>query len=287
MKILITGAAGRLGTAIRQLARHEHELVLFDQSEKITVDGGIRADLTDRDVVGRAVRGCDAIIHTAAMHGSSHGKRPNADFISTNLLGAEYLFDAALRHGVKRLAIASTMEILVGIDWAASGPAVLDETSPPRPDWIYPVTKLQIEILGGFYARHHGLEVVQLRYMGFGDYEDHQLGLGLLAHTLSTTDAARATLLAATVPGLRDEILHIGPDTPLNQKDVVEALKNPAAVLERLWPGCTPFLDQQGLTPRPEHFWPVTRIDRAKGILGWKPLITFESYLHSLGWKRA
>lgn len=284
MKILITGAAGRLGTAIRQLARNEHDLVLLDQSDKITADGGIRADMADRDAVDRAVRGCDAIIHTAAMHGSSHGKRSNADFIRTNLLGAEYLFDAAIRHGVKRLAIASTMEILVGIDWAASGTAVIDESHPPRPDWIYPVTKRQIEILGSFYARHHGLEVVQLRYMCFGDQEDHNLGFGLLAHTVSTTDAARATLLAATVPGLKDEILHIGPDTPLIQKDVNEALKNPAAILERYWPGCAPFLEKQGLTPRPEHFWPVTRIDRAKRTLGWRPAITFESFLLSLGW---
>ncbi|MCC6423980.1 MAG: NAD(P)-dependent oxidoreductase [Phycisphaerales bacterium] len=287
MKILITGAAGRLGSAVRHVARNEHQLILLDQSESISAIGGIRADLSDRDALDRAVKGCDAIIHTAALHGAFYGKRPNADFIRANVLGSEYLFDAAIRHGVKRLAIASSMEILVGINWAASGPVVLDESRTPCPDWIYPVTKRQIEILGSFYARHHGLEVVQLRYMGFGSMDDHDIGLGLLAHTLSTLDAARATLLAATNPGLKDEILHIGPDTPLTQKDIVDALKNPNAVLERHWPGCTPFLQKQNLTPLPEQFWPVARIDRAKLVLGWKPLDTFESFLNSLGWKRA
>jgi len=286
MKILITGAAGRLGTAIRRIAHKEHDLVLFDHCEQIKADGGICADLTDFYTVRRAVQGCDAIIHTAAMHGSSYGKRSNADFIRTNVLGGEYLFDAALRHGAKRMVIASTMEVMIGVDWAAYGTAVTDESLPPRPDWIYPITKRQIEILGSFYARHHGLEVIQLRYMGFGDTDDSNLGLSLLARSLSTEDAARATLMAATVAGLKDEILHIGPDTPLEQKDINEALKNPIAVLERLWPGCMPFLQERQLAPRPENFWPVTRIDRAKQTLGWKPRHTFETFLMSLGWKR-
>jgi nucleoside-diphosphate-sugar epimerase len=286
MRILITGAAGNLGRAVRQQAKGEHDLVLFDQSEKIEADGGIRGQMTDRQAVHRAAEGCDAIIHTAAMHGAFYGKASNADFIQTNVLGTEYLFEAALKHGVKRLAIASSMEVMIGIEWSAYGTAVLDETLPPRPDWIYPVTKRQVEVLGSLYARRHGLEVVQLRYMAFSNSQSESLGLNLLARYIAAEDVGRATLLAAVKPGLKDEILHIGPDTPLTQRDVNEALENPAAVLERLWPGCTPFLQKQGQTPKPDQFWPVTRIDRAKRTLGWAPKYTFESYLQSLGWKR-
>lgn len=286
MKILITGAAGRLGRGVRQAAAREHELVLFDQSDKVTADGGICAQMTDRQAVHNAAAGCDAIIHTAAMHGAFRGKRSNAEFIQTNVLGTEYLFEAALKHGVKRLAIASSMEVLIGVDWAAYGTAVVDESLPPRPDWIYSVTKQQIEILGSLYARHHGLEVVQLRYMAFGDMSTEKLGLNLLARYLSVEDAGRATLLAVTRPGLKDEILNIGPDTPLQQRDVNEALSNPNAVLERLWPGCLPLLEKHGLLAKPSHFWPVTRIDRAKRTLGWQPQHTFEAFLLSLGWKR-
>jgi nucleoside-diphosphate-sugar epimerase len=286
MRILITGAAGNLGRAVREQAKGEHDLVLFDQSEKIVADGGIRGQMTDRQAVHRAAQGCDAIIHTAAMHGAYRGKASNAQFIETNVLGTEYLFEAALKHGIKRLAIASSMEVMIGVDWGAYGTAVLDETLPPRPDWIYPVTKRQIEVLGSLYARHHGLEVVQLRYMAFGNAEAEALGLNLLARVISAEDVGQATLLAATKPGLKDEILHIGPDTPLTQRDVNEALEDPSAVLERLWPGCLPYLQKQGQVPKPDHFWPVTRIDLAKKTLGWAPRNTFETYLQSLGWKR-
>ncbi len=286
MKILITGAAGRLGRAVANLARGEHELVLFDQSEAIEAQGGIRGELTDRDAVFRAVQGCDAIVHTAAMHGAFRGKATNAQFIQTNVVGSEYLFAAALEHGVRRLAIASSMEVMIGRDWGAYGTAVLDETMPPRPDWIYPVTKQQVEILGSLYARHHGLEVVQLRYVAFGEIPGERLGLRLLARHVSAEDAGQATLLAATVPGLKDEIVHVGPDTPFTQQDVNEAQRDPAAVLERYWPGCMAVLAAQDLTPRPEHLWPVTRIDRAKRLLGWQPKHTFEAFLLASGWKR-
>jgi nucleoside-diphosphate-sugar epimerase len=287
MRILITGAAGNLGRAVRQLGDGEHEWVLFDQSEAVLGDGGVRGEMTDREAVDRAVQGCDAIIHTAAMHGAFRGKASNAQFIQTNVLGTEYLFEAALKHGVKRLAIASSMEVMIGVAWGTYGTAVLDETLPPRPDWIYPVTKRQVEILGSLYARHHGLEVVQLRYMAFNQSTMEQLKFGLLARWVTAEDAGRATLAAATRAGLKDEILHIGPETPLSQTDVNEAQRDPEAVLERHWPGCMDVLRKRNLTPKPADVWPVTRIDRAKQVLGWRPRHTFAAFLESLGWKKA
>lgn len=287
MRVLLTGACGTLGRAIRRLDEsQEHTFALLDTAEQVVADGGMRASITDRDAVHRAVNGCDVIIHTAAMHGAFGGKASNAEFIATNVLGAEHLFDAALKHGVKRLVMASSMEVLIGRGWDAYGTATLDETLPPRPDWIYPVTKHQVEILGSFYAQQHGLEVAQLRYMGFSDAPVRKLGLTLLSRCFSATDAARATLLAAARPGLRDEILNIGPETPLTQRDTNDAQTDPSAVLERYWPGSTEVLRRREIPLRPDLFWPVTRIDRAKRVLDWRPQDTFECFLCELGWRR-
>jgi nucleoside-diphosphate-sugar epimerase len=287
MRILLTGACGTLGRAIRQLEEaRQHTFVLFDTAEQVLADGGVRASIADRDAVRRAAEGCDAVIHTAAMHGAFFGKASNAEFIATNVLGAEYLFAAAIEHGVRRLAMASSMEVLIGRDWDAYGTAVVDETLAPRPDWIYPVTKRQVEVLGSFYAQHHGLENVQLRYMGFSDAPVRKLGMLLLARYVTAADAARATLLAATVPGVRDEILHIGPDTPLTQRDTNDAQADPAGVLERRWPGSVDVLRKHDVPLRADLFWPVTRIDRARRVLGWQPRDTFELFLRELGWSR-
>ena len=289
MKILLTGACGRLGNAIRRICGNEHELVLFDTAPAVVAAGGIQASVTDADAVDRAARGCAAIIHTAAMHGAFYGKAPNAEFLRANVLGAENIFQAALRQGVRRLVLSSTMEVLIGVDWGAYGTAVVDESLPPRPDWIYPVSKLMVEELSTFYAVHHGLEVVNLRYCGFGNKSLEELGFALLTHSLPPADVARANLLAVTRPGLRHEVINIAPDSPLTQKDCNDAVqgKDLYAILERHWPGCGQVLREQSLKPPLEFFWPVTRIDKAKLMLGWQPEATFEKFLRSLGWHAA
>lgn len=285
MRILLTGACGTLARGVRRLDEaRQHDFVLLDIAEQVHAEGGIRASITDRDAIERAMQGCDAVIHTAALHGAFFGKASNAEFIATNVVGAEYIYDAAIRHGARRVVMASSMEVLIGRKWDAYGPARVDETLPPRADWIYPVTKFQVEALGSFYARQEMIENVQLRYMGFNDSPARKLGPSLLARYVSLPDAARATLLAATRPGLRDETLHIGPLTPLTQKDINQSHADPTGVLERYWPGSARILEQHDVQIHAEHFWPVTCIERARQALGWQPRDTFESYLRELGW---
>ena len=284
MRILLTGACGLLGRAIRRVGADEHEFVLFDTVAEAASAGGICANITDEAAVFGAAEGCDAIIHTAAMHGSSFGQQSNAQFIRTNVLGAENLFQAALKFGIARLVMSSTLEVLCGRDWRAYGTAVYDESLPPRPDWIYPLTKLQVEQLGSFYARNHGLEVAHLRYSNILDVPPEQLGLHVLARNMTAADAARANLLAATRPGLRDEVFLIASDSPLTQQDVNNAHDDPWVVLERHWPGCRPVLEQHQHKPKFDHFWPVTRIDKAKLMLNWKPESRFDTFLRHLGW---
>ena len=100
MRILITGACGCLGRAVRRVAGPEHRFVLMDVVEQVERDGGIRASVTDEQAVRRAVVGCDAIIHTAAMHGGHRDTATKAQYIATNVIGAENLFDAAVKEGV-------------------------------------------------------------------------------------------------------------------------------------------------------------------------------------------
>jgi UDP-glucose 4-epimerase len=248
-------------------------------------DCGICASFTDETAVFDAADGCDAIIHTAAMHGASFCKATNAQFIATNVLGSENLFQAALKFDIPRLVMSSTMEVLLGRTWDAYGTALLREDMTPRPDWIYPLTKLQVEQMSEFYARVYGLETIDLRYMGFDDRPIEQLSFDLLARGLTVKDAAISNLLAATTPGLKNEILHIGPDTVLTQDDTNQALRGDTwSVLERHWPGSEMLLKQKDLQPHTNHFWPVVPVDRAKNILNWKPESKFDVFLHSLGW---
>jgi nucleoside-diphosphate-sugar epimerase len=183
--------------------------------------------------------------------------------------------------------MSSTLEVLCGGDWCASGRTVLDESMPPRPDWIYPLTKLLAEELGHYHVAQNGLEVVQLRYAWVVNEANASRGLVLLARGVGDTDVAEANLLAATAPGLSDHVLLIGPDVPFKQADIQLAQTDPAAVVERHWPGAVAVLGERAKRLKSEHFWPVCRIDRAKQILGWRPKVTFERFLRGLGWRPA
>lgn len=287
MRILLTGACGRIGKAIRQGGSQAHEFVCLDMADEVSRIGGVQAPVTDREVVRRAAEGCDAIVHTAAMHGRWRNKASDAEFIETNVLGTENLFAAAIEHGIRRLVISSTLEVLCGVRWDAYGTTELHEGLPIRPDWIYPVTKAQVETLGSMYAREHGLEVAQLRYTSVSDRPPADIGLELLTRTITTADAAQANLLALAKPGLRDEVFCVGPRSPLTVRDSHTALAEPEAVLERHWPGSVGVLEAAGVKVESRFFWPVTRIDKIHLMLGFEPQTTFETYLRGLGWAPA
>jgi UDP-glucose 4-epimerase len=286
MKIFVTGGCGMLGRAIVSACRGHHDVVVFDRANSAGKMGGVVGDIDDLNSVVESSADCDAIIHTAALHGGDQRTATTAQFISTNVGGSDNVFQAAIRNRIRRVVVASSMEALVGIDWSASGMTVLDEKSAPRPDWIYPVTKVQVEVLGSFYSRIHGLEVAQLRYVSIEDRPLKAIGFDLLTRTITPADAASATIAAILKPGLRDEIFHIGPDAPFSQRDITEALAGHQwEVLERHWPGCRSVLNDRIGSPTRDHFWPVLPIDKARLILSWKPEHSFESLLKQLGWK--
>lgn len=278
MKILLTGAAGKLGEAVFRLASDEHEVVGIDLH-----DGGNSAihtlSFTERDKVSSLMEGCDVVIHTAALHGGHAKTHSPTQYVEINVGGLATLLDLCLEHGVKRMVYSSSMEVVVGKDWLANGLGVFDESTPPAPDWIYPLTKLQGELMGKLYQRRHGLEFVALRYMNI---RDNKPCMQLLTRGNVRDDVARANLLAASVPGIGFEVFHIGPETPLRAADMVQAQSDPRAVLEQYWPGSSDILGTAGVQPAWKYFWPVTRIDKARRLLGWKPEVTFQTYLDHL-----
>lgn len=83
MKILLTGSSGRIGRAIFGALAATHEVVGLDRSPFATTR--IIADVTDRQAVQRAVRGVDAVIHTAALHAPHVGLVPDAVFQQINV----------------------------------------------------------------------------------------------------------------------------------------------------------------------------------------------------------
>lgn len=160
MKVLLTGAAGSIGTVLREGLAEKYDLRLSDVQD-MNVENFVRADLTKFDEVLKAVEGVDAIIHLGGI--------PNEhsyDMIrAVNMDGTYHVYEAARQAGVKRVIFASSIHA-VGFyprDQANKiGPDV-----PVRPDTFYGISKVFGEAMGRLYWDKHGVETAALRICSF------------------------------------------------------------------------------------------------------------------------
>jgi uronate dehydrogenase len=201
VKLLITGAAGRIGTVLRDGLRAEvEELRLSDVVEPPDLrapETYVAADLADAGAVDRAVQGADAVVHLGAVPDEA----PFAQIAGPNLHGTFHVFDACRRFGARRVVFASSNHA-TGM-YPAGAP--LDGSQPPRPDGIYGASKVWGEAVGRMFAERFGLEVVCLR---IGSFRERPTERRELATWLSHGDAVRLVRAALTAPDVGFEIVY-------------------------------------------------------------------------------
>jgi uronate dehydrogenase len=191
--VLLTGAAGRIATAVRPVLRElAAEVVLTDRSEVAGLEPGerfVHAELADPAPWEGLAAGCDAIVHLGAVPDEAA-----FDVLAgPNLHGAFHVYEAARRAGVRRVVVASSGRAtgFYGVGERLDGGAT------PRPDGLYGATKAFAEALGRMYADKFGLEVVALR---IGTFEDRPRTTRDLSTWLSHGDARRLVRAALTGP---------------------------------------------------------------------------------------
>jgi uronate dehydrogenase len=197
MRVLITGAAGAVGSCLRDGLRPlVDELVLTDVSalEPLAGERFVPADLADRDAVVAAAEGVDAIVHLGAVPTEA----PFDDLVGPNLVGTFNVFEAARLGGVARVVFASSNHAtgFYPVERRLRG----DELT--RPDSLYGVTKVYGEALARLYADKFGVEVICVRIGGF---RERPTQLRDLSTWLSQGDAVRlfAACLSAPAVGFR------------------------------------------------------------------------------------
>ena len=131
MRVLVTGGSGFIGShVVDRLRVHGHEPVIFDlvpsryhsQDAVVTIVG----DLADLEATRRAVRGCDAIVHLAAVADVSDVVADPIRADRVNVHGTQLILEAARREEVSRVVYASTIWVYGN----APGEGTLDEDAP-------------------------------------------------------------------------------------------------------------------------------------------------------------
>jgi dTDP-glucose 4,6-dehydratase len=174
MKLLVTGAAGFIGSAYARLTGAEHDVTVLD---KLTYAGrrenlpeGVElvvGAIEDRKLVMDLADGADAIVNFAA---ESHVDRSIADqdaFARTHVIGTGVLLDAVRERGVGRFLQVSTDEVYGSI---ARGS--FTESSPLDPSSPYSATKAGGDLLVSAHVHTHGIEAVICR--GSNNYGPRQ-----------------------------------------------------------------------------------------------------------------
>lgn len=200
-RILLTGAAGRVGTQLRPpAARAGRTLRLLDITAPPAIEGTgaeetVLASLTDAQALLEACRDVSAVVHL----GGQSVESTLDDVLDRNVRGTLNLLQAARLAGVPRVVLASSTHA-VGFHRYDGAPVAADV--PARPDTLYGWSKAAIESAGRLYHDRFGMDVICVR---IGSWFPTPVGIRGLSTWLSPADGHRLVeaCLSCPDPGYR------------------------------------------------------------------------------------
>lgn len=184
MSVLLLGAAGGIGSALREGLAGCYDLMRLADIAPLSAAGPgeeiVRVDLLDLDGLVAAMAGIDCVVHMAGVPVEPEANAW-ARVLPANIVGVHNLFEAARIAGVKRVLFASSHHA-AGFHRRETPTA---ETLVPRPDSYYGVSKVFGEAMGRMYADKFGLQVLSLR---IGAYRERPSDPRQLAVWISPRD---------------------------------------------------------------------------------------------------
>ena len=303
MKVLVTGATGFVGDF----------LMNENKDDQIIYRGAYRGDLKDsfnqqgeyfevgniddRTAWSEALDGVQAVVHTAArahvMYDKS--KDPLKEYFKVNVEGTIRLAEEALRQGIKRFIFISSAKVN-GENSSLGNPLIVDETQPIGP---YALSKFKAEKELINLSSSKGLELIIIRpalIYGPGVKGNFltlmklvkkgiPMPFGLINNKrsfISIYNLASFITVCLKNVDLKNEIFLISDDSDLSTKELIKKLAdafNKKIILVPIHPEVIKFL--AGLIGREDSISRLCDsfhldISKAKVLLNWKPLLTFE-----------
>lgn len=292
-EILVTGGCGYIGSVlVRQLgsdSRVDRVLVMDDLSlgSPRALMGSltdrvefIRGDVREYGEVEDAMRGCDTVIHLAAITGASSTHDRKEETFETNLTGTDNVLTAARKHGVENIVLASSCNL-----YGRTTSMELDETLEPDPINPYAESKLEAEKLLHQTAAENGFEGTALRMAtNYGDAPGVRFNLvvnrfvfqavtgrGMTVYGdgsnwrpfIHVRDAARAFVHAALQPeSWEHEVYNVGSESENYQISEIASI-----ISEEVAPVDMTYLEQKA--PGPSYHVDFGRIEETGYTTEW------------------
>lgn len=274
MKILVTGATGKVGSRLvpRLIAKGYDVSILVRDAAKAgrLIELGatpITGDLFEPATLPAAVSGMDAVIHLAALFRTF---TDNEGIIKTNREGSIALAQAAHEAGVKRFVFTSTSNVY------GSGyhrPAKEDEQVDINDPRAYSSSKIaaERELIGMQQNKGFDVRILRLGFV-YGDKDPHiaeiipyikklNMHSGSRMHMVHHLDVAQALVLLLTIEGLDGEIFNVADDAPITLYELADSVGKAADTFEEI----------EGLLKDP--FQGVQDISKLRRKTGFRPLV--------------
>ena len=285
MKVIVTGANGKVGrAAIRALTHSGHAVVAVDLGrpvfERQAPDAPRyqQADLTDAGEAFAVIHDADAVVHAAAIPEPT-GNPPHVVF-RTNIMATFNTIEASIRAGVGRFVNISS-ETALGFFHAERSflpdYAPFDEDHTLRPQDAYALSKCVGELLMDAAVRRSDIRCISLRPSWVQDETNYERNLGpqvrdasvLSPELWSYTDAydladAIALAVESNLPG--HEIFFIAQPDNVGGRDFAEILQ-------------TYYGDRIALRPLERRDASGISSAKARRLLGWQPKRSWRDYL--------
>ena len=311
MRVVITGAAGFIGSRFAELLLAEAEHLGYDDVvllDALTYSGRrenmeralslgarfVHGSINDAAVLDQALAGAHAVVHLAAESHVDRSITGAHDFFVTNVLGTQQLLEGARRAGVSRFVHVSTDEVYGSIPSGSWREDHLLEPNSP-----YSASKAGSDLAALAYHRTYGLAVMVTRCSN--NYGPRQFpekviplfvtnlmdgrtvplyGDGLNVRDWLHVDDHCRGILAVLEGGRPGEVYNIGGGTELTNRELTTRLLALCGADES---SVTPVADRLGHDRRYSVDW-----GKIHAELGYEPRVPFETGLaETVAWYRA
>ena len=221
--VLVTGAAGRIGSYVAAHAPECYRLRLMvqDEAQRAAVapyGEVVVADLGDLERLKELCHGIDTVLHLA---GDPNPEATWDSLLATNIIGTYHVMVAAKAAGCRRVVYASSIHAVSGYP----ADVQVKTSEPVNPGDLYGVSKCFGEALGRYMAEQEGLSVIALRIGAFQPLEtiQQESGLPLMDAFVSERDLHQLIVRCIDVDNVRFAVLHGLSDNRFKRLDISDA----------------------------------------------------------------